>query len=273
MVSHREIAAKALEAGLAIFDRKTNHVKLRRLICPKQAEQFAKEIRVLIDSQDAAKYLGLDRRVFEHLVRRKLVRGIRKTPRGHWKFTTGILDGFVELIHSKAGENDNGDKRVEEISAVAKRLSCKSEHIIELILTDSLQTIVKLNPDKTIQSIGVNIDEVKTVVDIPVELGCTRAKVVLKLKISRNTVKQLLKTGHLTEKIVRFPYGRRPVWIVTSNSMAEFQKKYVSLSQLARSLDRVPGPLAMHLTSRGIHPVESVREISNIYLKTQIPDL
>jgi len=234
---------------------------------------FAEEISILMDSQDAAKYLGLNKHVFEQLVKHRHIPGVRKTQNSHWKFTAAILDEFVKRLVGKTNASHDAHDDIEEVSLVAKRLSCKSEHIIELILKDELKAVVRLSSKMAIQSIGVSVDEVKTVMTVPLGLGCTRVEAAQRLKISRNTTKQLLKTGYLSEKTIRCSHGRKSVRIVTSDSMAQFEEKYVSLGQLARSLDRVPGPLAMHLTSRGIHPLESVREISNIYLKTQIPDL
>lgn len=108
---------------------------------------------------------------------------------------------------------------------------------------------------------------------VPPGLGLTRVGAALRLKINSAAIKQLLNSGYLREKLIQLPHSERKIRIVTFKSILDFEQKYVSLGQLAQSLNRVPGPLAMHLTSRGVHPLESVRKISNIYLKIQIPDL
>lgn len=141
-VSYKEMAVKAVEAGLASIDGKTKEIKLHHFIPAELAAKLKIEIDALMDTQDAAKYLSLDRNVFEKLARRKHIRGIRKTPRGPWKFTPVILEGFVSRLIGKINDTGNGRGDIENIAAVARRLSCKSEHIIELILKEELKIVV-----------------------------------------------------------------------------------------------------------------------------------
>ncbi len=138
------MAVKALAAGMASLNPETNHIKLLQPITAKLATQFAVEIKALIDTQDAANHLGLNKRMFEQLVRKKFIKSRRKTQHGAWKFTQGNLDEFVRDALSIATPLQKPDSDIKTIAETARRLGCKSEHIFELLLTGNLKTVIRL---------------------------------------------------------------------------------------------------------------------------------
>ncbi len=268
-VTRREMATKALQAGLATHNRETNHIKLLKPITLAQAKQFATELRSLIDTQDAARRLGLNKRVFEQLVRRGFIKSSRKTPHGPWKFKPSDLDAFVKLAQSKAMYKTQRSD-VESIAEVAKRLSCKSEQIFELLLTDVLKTVVRLDENDTIQSLGVSLDEVRDLTTCPPDLGYSRKDAAAKLRVKTETIKRLLDIGLLQEKLIRFGNHGRTAHVVTARTIEKFNAKYISLGKLADIQNRVPGPLAMQLRTTKILPHKDVHGVGNIYLRSEV---
>ena len=267
-VSNREMATKALQAGLATHNPETNHIKLLEPISLAQAKRFAKELRALIDTQDAAHSLGLNKRVFEQLVRKKFITSSRKTPQGAWKFTQGDLDKFVQLALSKARPNPCND--CEPIAEVAKILSCKSEQIFQLLLTGNLKTVVLLDENNTLQSLGVSINELRSLATIPPDLGYSRADAAAKLRMKTETVKRLIDIGLLREKLIRFCDHGRTAHVVTARSVEVFEAKYISLGRLAYIKNRTPGPLAMQLRAARILPHKEVHGVGNIYRRSEV---
>lgn len=268
-VTKREMATKALQAGLATHNPETSHIKLLKPITLAQAKQFATELRSLIDTQDAARRLGLNKRVFEQLVRRGFIKSSRKTPHGPWKFKPNDLDAFVELALSKAmGKTRRSG--IESIAEVARRLSCKSEQIFELLLTGVLKKVVRIDENDTLQSLGVSLDEVRDLTTCPPDLGYSRADTAAKLRVKTETVKRLLDIRLLREKLIRFGDHGRTAHVVTAQSVEKFDAKYISLGKLADIQNRVPGPLAMQLRAATILPHKDVHGVGNIYLRSEV---
>jgi len=268
-VTRREMATKALQAGLAAHNPETNHIKLLKPITLAQGKQFATELRSLIDTQDAARVLGLNKRVFEQLVHRGFIKSSRKTPRGPWKFKPSDLDAFVHLALSKAMDHTRRSD-IESIAEVARRLSCKSEQIFELLFTGVLKTVVRIDENDTLQSLGVSLDEVRDLTTCPPDLGYSRKDAAAKLRVKTETIKRLLDIGLLREKLIRFGDHGRTAHVVTVQSVEKFNAKYISLGKLADIRNRAPGPLAMQLRAAKILPHKDVHGVGNIYLRSEV---
>ena len=268
-VTRREMATKALQAGLATHNRETTHIKLLKPITLAQAKQFATELRSLIDTQDAARRLGLNKRVFEQLVRRGFIKSSRKTPHGRWKFKPSDLDSFVQLAVSKA-KTQTRRNDIETIAEVARRLSCKSEQIFELLLTGDLNTAVLLDDRNTLQSLGVSLHEVHDLTTCPPDLGYSRKDTAAKLGVNTEIIKRLLDIGLLQEKLIRFGDHGRTAHVVTAQTVDKFNAKYISLGKLANIRNRVPGPLAMQLRAAKIFPHKDVYGAGKIYLRSEV---
>lgn len=268
-VTKREMATKALQAGLAAHNPETNHIKLLKPITLAQAKQFATELRSLIDTQDAARVLGLNKRVFEQLVQKGFVKSSRKTPRGPWKFKPRDLDVFVKKTLSKATVQARS-RDIAPIAKVAKSLSCKSEQIFELLLAGDLETVVRLDENDTLQCLGVSLDEVRDLTTCPPEIGYSRADTAAKLRVKTETVKRLLDIGLLREKLIRFGDHGRTAHVVTVQTIEKFNAKYISLGKLADIQNRVPGPLAMQLRAANILPHKDVHGVGNIYRRIEV---
>lgn len=272
-VSRREMATKALQAGLATLNPETNHIKLLAPITLAQAMRFAKELRTLIDTQDAAQSLGLNKRVFEQLVRKKFIKSSRKTPRGAWKFTQGDLDEFVRDALSKATPLQKPDSDIKTIAEIARRLSRKSEHIFELLLTGNLKTVIRLKACDTLQNVGVSLNEVRGLTTISADLGYSRAGVAAMLRMKTEVVKRLIDVGLLHEKLIRFSNHGRTSHVVTVQSVKTFEAKFISLGKLAQHQNRMPGPLAMQLRAAKILPHKDVYGVGNIYRRCEVFDM
>lgn len=269
-VPRKQLAAKLEEVGLVRRTLSSGWPTLVEYLDEDYVVELSENLKSLVDSRTATAYLNLEPSSFSKLSAKDIIQKYLKMTGNIPKYRMSDLDAFIARLKADTCSQHPASEFLCDIPSAASRTHCRSEHIIELILSGKLRSAVELSGKTGVRGIGVDLREVQNALSISGKIGMSKLAAVERLMICDRSIKALVADGELSEITVLRPVTGKTIRLVCSKSIARFERKFVSLGKLASTLDREAGPLFQHLAGIGITPVKAKDTLSRIYLKSDV---
>lgn len=170
------------------------------------------------------------------------------------RYTAIDLDEFIASLIEEAVVHPQPERPIMDIPRAAKRAYCTTPDVLRMILTRQLRW-VGLDPDVSgFHAILVNADEVLDHVRGPAHDGYTMQTLRVRLGVHQRVVEALIAKNHLPQVDRINPVNRCPNRIVLPETVEAFERRYVSLSELAQHWRTNAFRLKKDLDRRGIEP-------------------
>lgn len=223
-----------------------------------------------------ASYLGSDRRQANMLIRGGYIRpridhsGKHDTHRK--TYAKRDLDALFGDIYRRAHVTKTYDEPICDVLRAASNSGIPAVDILALIQQGKLSWIGRKPGPTGYPSVLVDSSEIKRIVWGSGSEGVTMADATASLATSRSVVVALVREGYLSQSAASRPASSRGLRMVDRQSLEEFQRTYVSFTELCRTrklrytdiIDRLKDtPPAIDRTSVG----------ATYYLRERLPDL
>ncbi len=184
-------------------------------------------------------------------------------------YAVADLDDFLDRLTRRAVVHPNPEPPVMDIPEAAKRAYCTMPDLLRMILDDGLEWIGRDPETPGFHGVLVNADEVLEKVRAPDLDGLTASDLRTRLGIHQRAVTGLIANGYLAREKRINPVNRCPVLIVRSQTVDNFEREYVSLSELARRYNVNAYKLKADLDRRGKKPAISNDKVgATFYLRS-----
>lgn len=181
------------------------------------------------------------------------------------KYERDVLVNLLDRLRSKVGEPPSEKAGMTSIIETSRRLRCPASDIVHLVLSDKIEPVSYDDNIVGIAGFQVNLASVRAALP-PIEIqGLTKGEATRLLRVTYPTINYFIETRQLNTKRVRNPKSRQFLQAVCADSIDQFQRKYVTLGQLAYRYRRAPGPLGCHLEAKGVCPCETPQGFSWYY--------
>ena len=194
--------------------------------------------------------------------------------RGEKNFARADLDKFMARLVAQAGDVLAPPEGAFDIPAAAKRANCGAGEIVELVLSEKLAWVGRNTKTSGFLSLLVDLDEVKRHVHGPARSGLTGRELEHRLGTTTKVVAALLKKGILPSSMITNPVNRCPTRVVELEDIEKFERKYISLHQLALEQGCHFTVIRNNLAKRSVRPALSRNQYhATFYHRSDIVDL
>ena len=181
------------------------------------------------------------------------------------KYEKRVLESLLMRLEAAVTTQTTQMDKMVPIIEAARRLRCPATDIVELILNGRVELVSRDFAIHGLAGFRVCLSRVRAVLP-PLEMdGVIKGEAVTMLRVTYPTINHLIGKGLLRSRRVRNPKSRQFLDAVCTDSIAEFQRNYVTLGQLSNRYRRAAGPLGCHLEAKGICPFEAPAGISWYY--------
>lgn len=254
-----------IEEGFAERDEQDACVRLKEGLSAKDLESISQKLANRLTSREAKEILNASAEMLQLLrddgILVPMTDGLDRIPKYQKNEIDQLLSKLSGCVSAKAGDS----KCMVSIVEASCRVRCPGSTIVGLILKGRLQTVWKDDQLVGLAAFKVNLSELRRALP-PIEMqGVTKGQACQMLRVTYRTINYLIEKRLLTSKRVRNPNSRQFLQAVCSDSIDLFQRKYVTLGQLAHRYKRSSGPLGCHLEAKGVCPCETAKGISWYY--------
>jgi hypothetical protein len=181
------------------------------------------------------------------------------------KYEKHVLEVLLTRLEAAVRVQTTQIDEMVSIIEAARRLRCPAPEIVELILNGRVEWVSRDAAVHGLAGFRVGLSQVRAALP-PLEMdGVIKGEAVSMLRVTYPTINHLIGKGLLRSRRVRNPKSRQFLDAVCTDSIAEFQRNYVTLGQLAYKYRRASGPLGCHLEAKGVCPFETPQGISWYY--------
>ncbi|MBI1691038.1 TniQ family protein [Methylorubrum rhodesianum] len=210
----------------------------RALFAADAAVRLLADVSEGMSLKDLEAYMNCGRAQAQVLLENGLIKPVvhADDSKGWHLFAKADIDEFLARLTAGAElvEMPTGD--MANIPSAAKRSSCSAAEVVRLILDGRLPWVGRCARTRGYLSVLVDPRAVRPLVRGEA-LGDPRLREVMAaLKTSDTAVAGLIKIGALTSSAVTNPLNRCPVRVVDRRSLDQFRERYISSTDLSRSL-------------------------------------
>ncbi|MBN8978641.1 MAG: TniQ family protein [Rhizobiales bacterium] len=233
------------------------------------ADRIFKRERNSVSLKEAERYLNVRRPIPKLLVDAGLIQRHRVgIGRMNEVFFAAELNAFLTRLLGDARPLAAAKPPMMDIANAARRACCPITEIVKLILDRKLQNVGKLESRTGFASLLVDIEEVRSAVKLKAPDGLppnTVARTILKTNVA--VMAQLVKCGAIRTVTTINPVNRCTMAIIQFAEIERFQKQFVSLHHVARSLGLHMTVAKKRLADGGIKPAPGFEGVNATFYK------
>jgi hypothetical protein len=185
----------------------------------------------------------------------------------------GDLEAMVNSLRAGAETVRSVPDGACSLPLAVRRAQSRLVDIVRLIRSGSLGWVGCLDGARGLESVLVDVAEIRTRVRGPELSGLTRREVEQSLGIPTDTVRILIKTGVMAATVQRHPSVPRDVIVVAQEEVDRFRARYIRVSDIARELGLSVQAAPRVLRARGIEPALTKAKFQlNFYERVDILD-
>lgn len=250
LVASDKLQAVTLPAGRRRFT----------LIARDSVDGFRAEEAGLVDMETLAGLLGVSKHPAVSLVRAGVIKPVllRSIGRPRARFRRTDVEHLLQRLESQAPRFDTpGDCM--PLSAVLRVLSFNGLGLAALVcevLEGRVAVTGVLDQERGLRRLLFSTKEVKEFVDLRRmrrEDGLTIPQAALRLKLKEQVAYQLVRAGLLETVVIQ--ENSRPVTLILTKTLNDFETGYVSAATLALRLKTSPRHLTRLLQEEGVQPI------------------
>jgi len=181
------------------------------------------------------------------------------------RFAMADLDAFLRRLLGGSASVSKPKPRHGSIPVAAKAACCSAAEIIRLVLDRKLKWTGHLLGTQGYLSLLVDINEIKLHVRGPETGGISLRKVAAMLETNDRVVRALINNGHLDTFMAINAVNRCPQVVVKPEEVERFQKKYISLFQLARERRKHIKVAKTEMKIAGVKPAFDTKQIGAMF--------
>lgn len=228
-----------------------------------------------LTSKEVSEVLGIRENRVSDLLEFGLLKQVETRADGERNFTRIPKSAVVELIHhleTKLAVTDGNDDGI-SLSEAARLWGRPFRMIVGMLLEGKLKACAVPGSEPILQRARVKADALR------VEVGPTAGsddelmrlkEVMSQLGTTTGTVTELIKRCYLRPRLLRRDTVRK-VTFIERRSVLEFQERYVSLTQIAKSRQGYRAAIKAELDQAGISPIfEPAWSIARFYKRSDI---
>jgi len=224
----------------------------------------------VVDRLEAAKYLNVNRNLFDRLRTFGFIQPVAKFDGLKGLYKPSHLDEVMSQFTDRAESIDRSIGSRMDLGVACNKAKVKVEQVIPLILDGSIKWLGKLRGVEGLASLAVDLDEVLDLFEGPPLQGYTKQQLKRMLRVNDPTITYLVKKRYIRTHETRHPRSRRPMSIIPKEEHAAFLERYVTLGILANNI----GTQAKHVSSKleklKIDPIQLPSRYSKVYEREKL---
>lgn len=265
----KELGVERKRIGRYLVDTKTakrnasiDGITLTRSLDHNDISQIAAEMNGRVTTKEAQDILQVSQRTLLDLCSLGVVQQELDALDQRPKYSRAMLDLLLSSLTKMASKRIPSPISTVGISDAARRLRCRTAEIVSLALMNELKTVTGDVRARGLAGLAVSVEEVRSALPSWVMSGITKTEARSILRVSDQTINYLIEEGYLLTERMLNPNSRQSLVAITSDSIDAFLRDYETMGHLARRFRRQPGPFALQLEAKGVHPLETPPGVS-----------
>lgn len=230
-----------------------------RVIFPAKAvADLLEEIRLAFTVDDIAEHLNIKKREVNQLIEANVIRPFDEPePMGRRfpLFRRSDIEALYSSIAAAAVPVAEMKPHMCTLWTASRKATCRIDDIIGLLASHKLNWVGLRADTVGLRGIIVDYREIRQHTRGTGLEDITLREAASVLKAHQRAIKSLIFLGYLKTTLTHSRYSRRVMRVITAESMAEFQKVYVTAMNLASEYNIHVLKLIVKLRDAGIEPV------------------
>lgn len=268
-VTRWQLGRRLTALGLAQRSADDRDFRLTDYVSAEVMDQIAGDFNALMTAGDTAQWLGIDRFLLTKLtdggVIQKFFADKHASPRYHPRDLSAFITALNGLAESGAINEDWLD-----IPTAAHRLRCPTDRVTTLILKQYIPLRREPDCSSRFRALRIHLPTLREAISCPVDGALPPGTVARMLEIDIRTLRALVDGGHLASVPVTEPQSGRQRRYIQGNSVEDFQRSFITVTQLATENRRNPGVEAIIQADRGIDRLPIPERCQTIYRRVDI---
>ncbi len=268
-ITRERLGQALVYEGMAARRARGKEAKSGAYLPEPEVRRIVSDVKNALPIHQAARFLGFERNLFSALV----TRGLIPSYVGQHKnalFRRTDLEGFQKALYRDTPARRIPAQHRLNFQQIMPRLRCGFADLIELIVARKVKTVDR-DPDTVgLHGVALDIREVRAALAVPSDIGLSKMDCNTELHLREGSIRPLLAAKLLKLIKVRRPITNKQIAVVSAASIKHFDRKYISLTRLAKEQGRAPGPLSQQLATADVFPVKVKGLRSRIYLRDEV---
>lgn len=202
----------------------------------KIVEELKAEKRRYLSADEAAEFLGASQGLFKELHKSGFLQP--RTGKGKWErkgFDIAFLKSVLQQLFRGAESFRHAPSGTDTVMRSTRVAKCSASDILTFILEGKLKAAARIGNEFKLNNLLISQADLKAAFPARKRNGYTGTETCAKLSICFNTLHRLRDDGFLELLWTKSATSRMTNFLVTLNSMAEFEARYFSLGMLRNS--------------------------------------
>lgn len=235
------------------------------------ADDFLREASASVGQPQAQKVFNMSRSQFDVMRQWGFIVPVTVGARAKPRYSLIALKEFRHRLTRQAVPVRHLGQSHADIQTAARKVVCSTGEIVTLIIEGQLDWIGFTNGQRTYRNLVVDVDEVMSKLHTTVVDGLTKKELKGLLGVNDCVIKWLCDSGYLPLRKSRSPISRKSQSVVRQEDLDNFNRRYVTLRNLARQSKFNSQRLKSMLKKASVEPLDRSNENGrNIYRRRDI---
>lgn len=227
-------------------------------------DKIAGDFAALMNAGDASKWLGIARFLLTKLTDDGMVQKFFTEKHASPLYHPRDLDAFINGLHRLAEDGPINQEWL-DIPTAAHRLHCPTDRVTAMILKLHIPLRRDIGCDSRFRAFRVHLTTLREAISCPVDGAVLPGTAARMIGVDIRTLRALIDGAYVESVMEIEPQSGRHRRYISENSLEEFWRTYITVTQLAAQTRRNPGAEAIIQADRGIAPLPLPERCQTIY--------
>ncbi|SEC39520.1 TniQ family protein [Rhodobacter sp. 24-YEA-8] len=263
-VTRWQLGRRLTALGLAQRSADDRDFRLTDYVPTEMMDQIAGDFAALMNAGDAAKWLGIARFLLTKLTDGGVVQKFFTEKHASPLYHPRDLEDFIsDLDRLAEGGQTNQDWL--DIPTAAHRLHCPTDRVTAVILKLHIPLRSDIGCDSRFRAFRVHLPTLHEAISCPVDGALPPGTAARMIGVGIRTLRALIDGGYVESVMAIEPQSGRLRRYISENSLEEFRRTHITVTQLAARTRRNPGAEAIIQADCGIAPLPLPERCQTIY--------
>ena len=220
------------------------------------ADEFLMETSESIGQPEAQKLFGISRSQFDVMRKWGFIRPVTISKHAKPRYSRLALKRFKKKLLRDAVSVQQAKPTQVDIQTAARKAVCSTAEIVHMIVDRKLNFVGCLHGRRSLRYLVVDADEVLSKLKTEVIEGVSKAELKSLLGVNDSVVKWLTENGYLPTQATRSQTSRKAMSVVRHEDYDCFDRKYITLRNLAREWGLSSQLSASKLLGSSVKPID-----------------